>query len=221
MILSLYRHIVFANYSLGDHEVSRTAAVYAEDSLLFVVGNKVCLAGFPADPLRYWKKERRVLNLNTSRSKIRLHLLKVDVSLCLGFQMFKVPSLGPGCAHFRTCSTCLMAPRFMNCGWCSGVCSRQHECTSQWNTDSCAPIITEVRVQHGPQAKSVGRSGICLTPPTSLFSVFPQSCAGGRGDGGDPVRVGVPVSAEACHHQRQNSQSYGGIHRLCRPAREK
>uniref|UniRef100_H3C1Z8 receptor protein-tyrosine kinase n=1 Tax=Tetraodon nigroviridis TaxID=99883 RepID=H3C1Z8_TETNG len=104
VILSLYRHVVFANYSLGDGEVSRTAAVYAEDSLLFVVGNK----------------------------------------------MFKVPSQGPGCAHFRTCSMCLMAPRFMNCGWCSGVCSRQHECTSQWTSASCAPIITEVSPKVAP-----------------------------------------------------------------------
>ncbi|KAM9362010.1 macrophage-stimulating protein receptor-like [Symphorus nematophorus] len=97
VILSRYRPIVFANYSLGDAEVSRTAAVYSKDSLLFVVGNK----------------------------------------------MFKVPSAGPGCAHFRTCSTCLTAPRFMNCGWCSGICSRQRECSSQWNKDSCAPVITE------------------------------------------------------------------------------
>lgn len=84
------------------------------------------------------------LNLNTSWSKMQLHLLKAHISLCLACQMFKVPSLGPGCAHFRTCSMCLTAPLFMNCGWCSGVCSRQHECTSQWSTDSCAPVITEV-----------------------------------------------------------------------------
>lgn len=58
--------------------------------------------------------------------------------------MFKVPSIGPGCAHFMTCSTCLMAPHFMNCGWCSGICLRQHECTSKWNKTSCAPVITEV-----------------------------------------------------------------------------
>ncbi|XP_036956723.1 macrophage-stimulating protein receptor-like [Acanthopagrus latus] len=97
VILSLYKPIVFANYSLGETEVSRTAAVYSEDSLLFVVGNK----------------------------------------------MFKVPSAGPGCAHFMTCPLCLMAPRFMNCGWCSGICSRQNECASQWNKHSCAPVITE------------------------------------------------------------------------------
>uniref|UniRef100_A0A7N6A2I7 receptor protein-tyrosine kinase n=1 Tax=Anabas testudineus TaxID=64144 RepID=A0A7N6A2I7_ANATE len=97
VILTTYKPIVFANYSLGETAVSRTAAVYSKDSLLFVVGNK----------------------------------------------MFRVPSAGPGCAHFQTCSMCLMAPRFMNCGWCSGTCSRQQECTLKWNKDSCAPVITE------------------------------------------------------------------------------
>uniref|UniRef100_A0A669E4U6 receptor protein-tyrosine kinase n=1 Tax=Oreochromis niloticus TaxID=8128 RepID=A0A669E4U6_ORENI len=58
-------------------------------------------------------------------------------------QMFRVPSTGPGCAHFKTCPMCLNAPSFMNCGWCSGICSRQEECSSQWNKKSCGPIITE------------------------------------------------------------------------------
>uniref|UniRef100_A0A3B4AYD2 Sema domain-containing protein n=1 Tax=Periophthalmus magnuspinnatus TaxID=409849 RepID=A0A3B4AYD2_9GOBI len=61
--------------------------------------------------------------------------------MCL--QLFKVPSTGPGCAHFVTCAKCLTAPVFMNCGWCSGVCSQKHECSSQWSQDSCPPIITE------------------------------------------------------------------------------
>ncbi|KAG8007734.1 Hepatocyte growth factor receptor [Nibea albiflora] len=112
VILTSYRPSeVFANYSLGETEVSRTAAVFSEDSLLFVVGNK----------------------------------------------MFMVPSAGPGCEHFKTCSKCLMAPRFMNCGWCSGTCLRHNEpCASQWNTDSCAPIITEepnvteIKPDYGP-----------------------------------------------------------------------
>ncbi|XP_034440841.1 macrophage-stimulating protein receptor-like isoform X1 [Hippoglossus hippoglossus] len=95
VILNTYRPIVYANFSLGESAVSRTASLYQNDSLLFLVGNK----------------------------------------------MFRVPSAGPGCAHFMTCSECLTAPRFMNCGWCSGICSKQHECESQWNT--CAPIITE------------------------------------------------------------------------------
>ncbi|XP_028302476.1 macrophage-stimulating protein receptor-like [Gouania willdenowi] len=97
VILKVDSPVVFANFSLGETSVSRTAAIYLHNSLLFVVGN----------------------------------------------QMFRVPSTGPGCAHFLICSECLMAPRFMNCGWCSGVCLRQHECTSEWNRNSCAPVITE------------------------------------------------------------------------------
>uniref|UniRef100_A0A667WYS1 receptor protein-tyrosine kinase n=1 Tax=Myripristis murdjan TaxID=586833 RepID=A0A667WYS1_9TELE len=68
-------------------------------------------------------------------------ILQVAKSLSYIFPF--VPPVGPGCTHFMTCSTCLMAPRFMNCGWCSGVCSRQHECTSQWTKQSCSPVITE------------------------------------------------------------------------------
>ncbi|KAM4582074.1 macrophage-stimulating protein receptor-like isoform 3-T3 [Fundulus diaphanus] len=97
VILTLHKQIVFANYSLGEVGVFKTAAVYSEDSLVFAAGNK----------------------------------------------MFKVPSAGPGCEHFLTCPVCLTAPDFMNCGWCSGKCSRKPECTSVWNKDSCAPIITE------------------------------------------------------------------------------
>ncbi|XP_020789740.2 macrophage-stimulating protein receptor isoform X2 [Boleophthalmus pectinirostris] len=96
IILTLTSPTVYANFSLGGTQVSRTAAV-SENSLLFVVGNK----------------------------------------------LFKVPSTGPGCSHFVTCAKCLTAPVFMNCGWCSSVCSRQHECSTQWSQDSCPPIITE------------------------------------------------------------------------------
>lgn len=217
MILSLYRPIVFANYSLGDGEVSRTAAVYSEDLLLFVVGNKVCLARFPADPAGIGRRKEGTESPHSSVPNPAAFVERSRFSLS---QMFMVPSVGPGCAHFRTCSMCLMAPRFMNCGWCLGVCSRQHECTSQWNTDSCAPVITEVQLQRSPRVNRTGHNLISLTVPISPCAVFPQSCTGGRGDGGDAVRVGVPVSAAACHHQRQNSQYCSGIHRLCRPARE-
>ncbi|XP_059185829.1 macrophage-stimulating protein receptor-like isoform X2 [Centropristis striata] len=104
VILTLYRPIVFANFSLGETQVSRNAHVYSPDFLLFTVGNK----------------------------------------------LFRVPSAGPGCAHFLTCSMCLTAPRFMNCGWCSGKCLRQAECDSQWNKDSCAPVITELFPKTAP-----------------------------------------------------------------------
>ncbi|CAJ1050607.1 macrophage-stimulating protein receptor-like [Xyrichtys novacula] len=118
VILSMNTPIVFANYSLDGSAVSRTAAVYSEDSLLFVVGNK----------------------------------------------MFKVPSAGPGCAHFTTCSKCLTAPLFMNCGWCSGTCLRQHECSSQWNKNSCAPVITEFFPKTAP-------AGAVASSDTHIISV--------------------------------------------------
>ncbi|XP_064822942.1 macrophage-stimulating protein receptor-like isoform X1 [Oncorhynchus masou masou] len=98
LILRRSNPIIFANYSLGeDNEVSRKAAVQSNESLLFVVGNK----------------------------------------------MFSVSPKGPGCKHFLTCSTCLMAPRFIGCGWCSGVCSRQEECLIEWTSESCPPVITK------------------------------------------------------------------------------
>ncbi|XP_030632191.1 macrophage-stimulating protein receptor [Chanos chanos] len=98
--------ILFANYSLTgeDQSVSPTAAVQSDQSLLFVVGNKL-------------------------------------VSV--------VPN-GPGCAHFLTCSKCLKAPRFMNCGWCGGVCTRQLECDGQWTNRSCPPVLTKFFPQTAP-----------------------------------------------------------------------
>ncbi|CAB1353380.1 unnamed protein product [Coregonus sp. 'balchen'] len=57
--------------------------------------------------------------------------------------MFSVSPKGPGCKHFLTCSTCLTAPRFIGCGWCSGACTRQEECLLQWKSESCPPVITK------------------------------------------------------------------------------
>ncbi|XP_024126636.1 macrophage-stimulating protein receptor isoform X1 [Oryzias melastigma] len=104
VILTQFKPNFFANYSLGNTSISRTATVHSDDYLLFVAGNK----------------------------------------------MFKVPTVGPGCTHFWTCSLCLTAPSFMNCGWCSGRCSRKHECTSQWNNYSCTPVITQFFPQMAP-----------------------------------------------------------------------
>ncbi|KAM4613484.1 macrophage-stimulating protein receptor-like [Polymixia lowei] len=68
----------------------------------------------------------------------------------VGDKVFSVSPVGPGCAHFMTCRTCLTAPPFMNCGWCSGSCLRQHECTTQWSKTSCSPVITEFFPKTGP-----------------------------------------------------------------------
>jgi len=59
--------------------------------------------------------------------------------------MIQVPQRGPGCQHFLTCAMCLTAPKFMGCGWCSGVCSWESECPSRWRNESCQPGITGVR----------------------------------------------------------------------------
>ncbi|XP_076879035.1 hepatocyte growth factor receptor-like [Brachyhypopomus gauderio] len=72
-----------------------------------------------------------------------------DASLLLvtGNKVSKVPVIGPGCEHLWNCSTCLLAPAFMGCGWCRNrnLCSRSTHCTdSHWSQDSCPLLITEV-----------------------------------------------------------------------------
>ncbi|XP_076878108.1 hepatocyte growth factor receptor-like isoform X2 [Brachyhypopomus gauderio] len=72
-----------------------------------------------------------------------------DASLLLvtGNKVSKVPVMGPGCEHLWNCSTCLLAPAFMGCGWCRNrnLCSRSTHCTdSHWSQDSCPLLITEV-----------------------------------------------------------------------------
>uniref|UniRef100_A0A8C8JTJ7 receptor protein-tyrosine kinase n=1 Tax=Oncorhynchus tshawytscha TaxID=74940 RepID=A0A8C8JTJ7_ONCTS len=60
----------------------------------------------------------------------------------VGDKVIQVPQRGPGCQHFMTCAMCLMAPEFMGCGWCSGVCSWKEECSGRWRNESCPPGIT-------------------------------------------------------------------------------
>uniref|UniRef100_A0A3P9LIM9 Macrophage-stimulating protein receptor n=1 Tax=Oryzias latipes TaxID=8090 RepID=A0A3P9LIM9_ORYLA len=90
-----------------------------------------------------------------------------------GNKLFKVPTVGPGCAHFWTCSLCLTAPSFMNCGWCSGKCSRKHECTSHWNNYSCTPVITEFFPQMAP-AGGETEVTLCGSEFRSLSSVIDE-----------------------------------------------
>ncbi|KAB5583954.1 hypothetical protein PHYPO_G00101820 [Pangasianodon hypophthalmus] len=99
VILTKSSPIVFANYSLVEEEerVSSIAAVQSDESLLFVVGNK----------------------------------------------MVTVSPKGPGCKHLLTCSECMQAPRFMDCGWCGGFCSKMTECPGQWSNNTCPPFITK------------------------------------------------------------------------------
>lgn len=68
----------------------------------------------------------------------------------VGDKMFQVPQRGPGCQHFLTCAMCLNAPKFMGCGWCSGVCSWESECNSRWRNVSCPPGISGFFPQTAP-----------------------------------------------------------------------
>lgn len=68
----------------------------------------------------------------------------------VGDKMFQVPQRGPGCQHFLTCAMCLTAPKFMGCGWCSGVCSWESECHSRWRNVSCPPGISGFFPQTAP-----------------------------------------------------------------------
>uniref|UniRef100_A0A672SIY8 Hepatocyte growth factor receptor n=1 Tax=Sinocyclocheilus grahami TaxID=75366 RepID=A0A672SIY8_SINGR len=55
--------------------------------------------------------------------------------LVTGNKVSKVPLIGPGCEQLWTCSSCLLAPAFMGCGWCktSNHCTRAPQCSpSHW-----------------------------------------------------------------------------------------
>ncbi|XP_007953566.2 macrophage-stimulating protein receptor [Orycteropus afer afer] len=65
-------------------------------------------------------------------------------------KVFQVPIQGPGCRHFLTCGRCLLAQRFMGCGWCGDICGRQKECPSSWQQDHCPPELTEFHPHSGP-----------------------------------------------------------------------
>uniref|UniRef100_A0A8C8IIY9 Hepatocyte growth factor receptor n=1 Tax=Oncorhynchus tshawytscha TaxID=74940 RepID=A0A8C8IIY9_ONCTS len=77
-----------------------------------------------------------------------------DGSLLLvtGNKITKVPLIGPGCEQQWMCSSCLLAPGFMGCGWCDGRCTRAAQChpASLWTQESCPPVITTISPANGP-----------------------------------------------------------------------
>uniref|UniRef100_A0A671PPK7 receptor protein-tyrosine kinase n=1 Tax=Sinocyclocheilus anshuiensis TaxID=1608454 RepID=A0A671PPK7_9TELE len=78
-----------------------------------------------------------------------------DGSLLLvtGNKVSKVPLKGPGCEQLWTCSSCLLAPAFMGCGWCktSNRCTRAPQCSpSHWIQDSCPLLITTISPSSAP-----------------------------------------------------------------------
>ncbi|TFJ97956.1 antigen WC1.1-like [Platysternon megacephalum] len=77
-------------------------------------------------------------------------LLRDSLLFATGNKVSQVAITGPGCRHFLTCQRCLRAERFMRCGWCEGVCTRQEDCTALWTEKSCPPILTDFHPQSAP-----------------------------------------------------------------------
>lgn len=62
-----------------------------------------------------------------------------------GKKITKIPLNGLGCGHFQSCSQCLSAPPFVQCGWCHNQCMRSDECLSgTWTQESCLPAVYKV-----------------------------------------------------------------------------
>ncbi|XP_059567601.1 hepatocyte growth factor receptor isoform X3 [Myotis daubentonii] len=62
-----------------------------------------------------------------------------------GKRITKIPLNGLGCEHFQSCSQCLSAPPFVQCGWCHDKCARLEECASgTWTQELCHPTVYEV-----------------------------------------------------------------------------
>ncbi|MBN3302051.1 RON protein, partial [Amia calva] len=80
---------------------------------------------------------------NQQVSSIASEYLADSLLFVVGNKVIKVPKKGPGCRHFLNCNTCLTAPEFMSCGWCDGVCTWKHECSTMWRDESCPPVITQ------------------------------------------------------------------------------
>uniref|UniRef100_A0A674IUC1 Hepatocyte growth factor receptor n=1 Tax=Terrapene triunguis TaxID=2587831 RepID=A0A674IUC1_9SAUR len=55
------------------------------------------------------------------------------------------------CDHFKSCSQCLSAPPFMQCGWCSDRCVRSWECVKRmWTQETCLPRVYEIVPRSAP-----------------------------------------------------------------------
>lgn len=84
-------------------------------------------------------------------------------------QITKIPLKGPGCHHFRSCSRCLLAPPFMECGWCSQQCLRSAECPGgTWTQETCLPRVYEVK-QWISRVYLWGKNAVCALRTFSVY----------------------------------------------------
>ncbi|KAK4831160.1 hypothetical protein QYF61_015630 [Mycteria americana] len=84
-----------------------------------------------------------------------------------GKKITKIPLRGPGCHHLRSCSQCLLAPPFMQCGWCGHQCLRSAECPGgSWTQETCLPSVYE-QAFFCPSSVSVSTAE-CYTPAQQI-----------------------------------------------------
>nr|DBA31224.1 TPA: hypothetical protein GDO54_007103 [Pyxicephalus adspersus] len=67
------------------------------------------------------------------------------VLVSTGKKLMKVPLVGLGCEHYKSCSHCISTPSYMNCGWCKDRCSRKNDCLNdEWSQKTCSPVVSEI-----------------------------------------------------------------------------
>uniref|UniRef100_A0A8C2F503 Hepatocyte growth factor receptor n=1 Tax=Cyprinus carpio TaxID=7962 RepID=A0A8C2F503_CYPCA len=123
-----------------------------------------------------------------------------DGSLLLvtGNKVSKVPLIGPGCEQLWTCSSCLLAPAFMGCGWCktSNRCTRAPQCSpSHWIQDSCPLLITTISPSSAPLG---GHTNVTICGKNFGFS---------KKDRFDTKLIDVVVAGTKCKLERKDSSN--------------
>uniref|UniRef100_A0A9J8DMN9 Hepatocyte growth factor receptor n=1 Tax=Cyprinus carpio carpio TaxID=630221 RepID=A0A9J8DMN9_CYPCA len=110
----------------------------------------------------------------------------------------KIPLRGPGCEQLWTCSSCLLAPAFMGCGWCktSDRCMRAPRCSpSHWIQDSCPLLITTISPSSAPLG---GHTNMTICGKNFGFS---------KKDRFDTKLIDVVVAGTKCKLERKDSSN--------------
>ncbi|XP_022539754.2 hepatocyte growth factor receptor isoform X1 [Astyanax mexicanus] len=123
-----------------------------------------------------------------------------SILLVTGNKVSKVPVIGPGCEQLWNCSSCLLAPSFMGCGWCRNInlCTRSPQCNDSrlWSQDSCPILITEIFPATAPLR---GNTNITICGKNFGFS---------KKDRFDGKLVEVEVAGVKCRLARKDSSNH-------------
>lgn len=130
-----------------------------------------------------------------------------DGSLLLvtGNKVSKVPLIGPGCNQLWSCSSCLLAPAFMGCGWCktSERCTRAPQCSpSNWIQDSCPLLINKISPSSAPLG---GNTNVTICGKNFGFN---------KKDRFDIKLIEVTVAGRKCKLERKDSSNNRLVCRL-------